>query len=188
MAPYGFHGLPMIGASGHLFVLRTDERPELPAFQPISVTEVKERIDIIIGDNIAFPRLNIERHQCESNFITEKPVLETAVDGQQRRIIFPGEERPLLEIKWEQSKATHIGLGLSLATRKAEHLENLKAILGAKPIISEEGIGEIKLFEIGILIQGVGEQRRRRPNAGRFVLLMIEERTEGLRPMTGKQG
>ena len=50
---------------GHVLVLASGQRPDLPAVQTVAVADVDDGEQIIVGDHVAFARFAKEREQDE---------------------------------------------------------------------------------------------------------------------------
>ena len=74
MTSHGFEVAETVGVRGHVLVFIADERPDLPAVQTVAVPDVAERIDIIVGDDIAFPRFDEKWKHHKIKFVVEQAV------------------------------------------------------------------------------------------------------------------
>ena len=94
---------------GRILVLGAEQRPELPALDPAAMAEVKYRVEIIVRHHVALPRLPVNREQGEVDLIAEEAVLDRAVKGEDRGVIFPRQLGSLLEVDREQGEAAGVG-------------------------------------------------------------------------------
>ena len=65
-----------------------------------------------------------------------------------------------MEVKRKQCEPLLDVFLLVLSSRKAEHLKDLKAILGAKTVVSQQRVGQVEFRHIIAFIVGVGKKRR----------------------------
>ena len=65
MSRNGLHVTEPIRYSGNIFMFVAGEGPELPASESITMAYVVKRVNVIVGDDIPFPALPIERKHDE---------------------------------------------------------------------------------------------------------------------------
>ena len=63
-----------VGPGGHLLVFVAGQRPALPAAQGLAPAQMNHRVKVVVGHDIAFPALAVERKKNETNFITEQTI------------------------------------------------------------------------------------------------------------------
>src|SRR2546422_344461 len=124
----GFRFALAVCSRGHIFMFVSQQRPELPAAQPLAMTQVKEGIKVIVRDRLLLARLAVKRKHDKTNLVPKKPVLQTPVKRNHGRVVQAGVRRALLKINRKQGEPLLGVLLLVLSPRKAEHLKELKAI------------------------------------------------------------
>ena len=135
-----------IGVCGHVLVFVTRQRPALPAPQPVPVAQMEDGEQIIIRHHVVFAGFTVNRKQDHKNVVAEKPVLDMAVKRNQRGVIPVRVRRALLKIERE-NRETFCGCVIRvLAAGKAEQLDELPAILHAKPLASQHRIQPVEFL------------------------------------------
>src|SRR6185369_13165702 len=110
IAAVGFGFAPVIGMVSDDFVFGADHRPKLPAMQAIAMAPMKKRVQIIVGNDVAFFGLAKNRKHDKKDLIPEQAILERAVQWKDGSVIFVRVGRSLLEIEWEKSRSVSLGL------------------------------------------------------------------------------
>ena len=155
MAANGLGFTEPIGAGRHVFMFPAKQRPELPTLQPVAMAQMEEGIDVVVSYDILFPGLDVERQHDEENFIAEKAVFQMTIEGDQRRVVFLGNGRALLEIKREDSKAISGRLLLRRPSANAQKLKKLPAVLSAVPVVGDHRINKIEFDGFRSRVAGV---------------------------------
>ena len=164
---------------------RADQRPELPAVQPVAMPHIEKRIKIIVGDDVALPRLAVNRKHDEENFVAKQPVLEMAVKRNERGVIFIRVRRALLEINREKGEAlfSESSCG-SWPPAKLNNWHKLPAIFRAVAFVGQQRIKKIIFPRFNGGIRVVRKQRRNGPGLFRILLLVVKKRPDGFGAMT----
>ena len=124
------------------------QRPELPTAQRITVPQVEERIQVIVGHPVLDPALAIDREQDEEDFVPEKSVLQTAIHWKERRVIVAGNGRTLLEINGKQREPAAVLFLLILAAGETEDLDHVPPIFHSESAVGDQRIGQIDFVKI----------------------------------------
>src|SRR4051812_22795762 len=93
-----------IGHGGKVFMLPADQRPELPALQPLAMTKMKEGVGHVVGDDVMLPGLHVKWQHHKIDLIAEQAMLQVSIERKQRRVILAGVFRPLLKIDGKQGE------------------------------------------------------------------------------------
>ena len=95
-------------------MLAAHQRPKLPAVQSVPVPQMKNRIEVVVGDDVPFARLDVKREHYKVDLVAEKAVLERSIDREQGSVIQFGNGGALLEVNWKERKAVHVCCALCL--------------------------------------------------------------------------
>src|SRR3989442_8859115 len=90
---------------------------------------MEKRVEIVVGDDILFPRFAEDREQDEKDFVAEKAVFNMAIEGDHSGVILARVGRALLEIKREKAEPVPGALKLGRAAGKVQELEDLPTVL-----------------------------------------------------------
>ena len=154
---------PVIRPVTGVLVLAARQRPELPAAQPLAMTQVKKRQQIIVGHHVFLASADVRRKERELDFVTKEPFTDGSVDREESGVIFLRHLRPLLKVKREESEPVDIGLGLGLAAGEAQELNHLDAIFAPVAVVGDPFPEEVEPLVVHIVVDGVGEERGNRP-------------------------
>jgi len=143
------------------------------------VAEVKEGVEIVVGDDVALSGFAVEGEHDEEDFVTGEAVFEMTVEWEDGGVVFGRVGRSLLEIDGEKGEAAANGLGLGWAAGEVEELKELPAVLLSVAVVSEQREKEIKFAEFEGGVGGVGEERRKGPGVEVLFLLDVKERPGG---------
>src|SRR5205814_203946 len=132
-----------VGFSGDVFVLVTGKRPELPACKPIAMTYVVEWIDVIIGHDILFSALAVEREHDEVNLVAKHAIAEMAVKRKDRKVVFLRLGGTLLNVNRKEIEAPPFFFFLRGTARPIQQLKKLPAILLSETVIGQQRIEHV---------------------------------------------
>src|SRR5579862_1180130 len=154
---YGFNFSKPVGLRGHILVFSAHQRPELPAVQTVAVAQIKKRIKVVVGNHIPLAGFTVNRKQDKENFVAEQPVLEMAIEGRQRGIIFIRVRRTLLEVNREKGETSDSKILRVLAAGKSQQLANLPPIFSSKAPVGKDRIKQVVLVRFH---GGIGIERK----------------------------
>src|SRR5436190_17128299 len=98
VAAHQFSVAPGIRSMRDLFMLAPHDRPELPSFESFAVAQMENGVNVIVRDEVALSRLDVNGHKDEMHFFPEQPVLECAINWEHGGVILFLNRRALLEI------------------------------------------------------------------------------------------
>lgn len=98
MPPNNIDVAPVIGPVTNLPMLTPGGKDELPAVQSFAVPQMEERKEIVVGDDVLLPSLEVGGEERELNFVPENAIADRSVNGEDGCIILFRNLRSLLEV------------------------------------------------------------------------------------------
>ena len=187
MTRNGRHITKPVGLRGHILVFAPDDRPNLPAVQSVAIADVDERIKIIVGDNVPFLRLAVNRKHHEENFVAKQPVLKVAIKWDHRGVIQVRIQRPLLEINREQRELPGLEIIRLAPAGETQQLAKLPAPFVGVMLIGQQRIKNVVFAGINDQIPVIGKKRREGERFIIFPLFRIEKRAGRFGSLSGFQ-
>ena len=165
------HGIGFVGES---LVFGADDGPKLPAGQMIAVAQVEQGINIIVGNDVLFDGVRVNREHHKMNLVVKEAVAQVAVKGDESRIIKVRVNGLFLKIDRKNREAAGFGLGLVLPLLEAEKLQDLQSTFCSESAVGNEGVKKVDFVPIHICGSCMDEEGWKRPLALRADFLGVK--------------
>ena len=183
-----FNVTQQVSPRGGDFILNAEERPELPTAHTVAGAGMDERIEEVIRHHVPLARLDIDGEHREVDFVTQKLVLDRAVEREQGEVVprRVGAYLPVVERKDHGAPILHAIL-VAPAVDVNHRCDERRGFV-AKAVIAEQRGKRLAVEGIHVGLADLRVERRHAPLRGAGGFLVVVERADRLGAGTGLQG